>query len=119
MIGKVETRSDAGGGILPVRTSGGTRWDGDTAGLRALMLAVLEDALRCIERGRGHRTLIAQRLAAEAEAWVRSDRRDRPFSFVNVCAALGFEPNAVRTCFVRMPEHRHVAIRSTNRMERP
>jgi hypothetical protein len=60
------------------------------------MLAVLEDALRCIERGRRRRTFHARRLAADAEAWVRADRRDWPFSFVNICEVLGFEADALR-----------------------
>jgi hypothetical protein len=60
------------------------------------MLAVLEDALQCIERGRRRRTFHSRRLAADAEAWVRSDRWDWPFSFVNICEVLGFEADALR-----------------------
>jgi len=69
---------------------------GDTSGPRALVLAVLEDALQCIERGRRRRTFHARRLAADAEAWVRSDRQDWPFSFLNICEVLGFEADAFR-----------------------
>jgi hypothetical protein len=82
--------------VLPAQISGGVRWDGDTSGPRALMLAVLEDAVRCIEEGRRRRLFCARRLAAEAEAWVRCEQRDWPFSFVNICEALGFDPDAVR-----------------------
>src|SRR5215468_3085415 len=96
MIGEFETASDDSSGILPAQTSVGARWNGDTWGPRALMLAVLEDAVQCIERGRRRRTFHARRLAAEAEAWVRSDRRDWPFSFVNICEVLGFEMDAFR-----------------------
>jgi hypothetical protein len=60
------------------------------------MLAVLEDAVWCIEEGRRHRRFHTRRLAAEAEAWVHCDRRDWPFSFVNICEALGFDMDAVR-----------------------
>jgi len=77
--------------------SGGVRWDADTSGPRALMLAVLEDAVRCIENGRWQRRFGARRLAAEAEAWVRSDRADWPFSFLNVCEALGIDVDAIRS----------------------
>ena len=96
MIGDSETTSGDSSGILPAQTSVGARWNGDTWGPRALMLAVLEDAVQCIERGRRRRTFQARRLAADAEAWVRSDRRDWPFSFVNICEVLGFEANAFR-----------------------
>src|SRR5205814_10147137 len=71
--------------------------DADTSGPRALMLAVLEDAVRCIENGRWQRRFGARRLAAEAEVWVRSDRADWPFSFLNVCEALGIDVDALRS----------------------
>jgi len=82
--------------VLPAQVSAGVRWDADTSGPRALMLAVLEDAVRCIENGRRRRRFGARRLAAEAEAWVRCDRADWPFSFLNVCEALGIDVDAIR-----------------------
>jgi hypothetical protein len=57
------------------------------AGERALMLAVLEDAIRCLQEHRRGRRAEPRRLAREAEAWIRSNA-DRPFSFVGVCDAL-------------------------------
>ena len=65
-------------------------------GPRALMLAVLEDAVRCLEEGRRRSNYRARRLAVEAEAWVRSGRRKWPFSFVNICEVLGFDVDAMR-----------------------
>jgi hypothetical protein len=85
------------GAVLPAQVSEGVRWDADTSGPRALMLAVLEDAVLCIENGRWQRRFGARRLAAEAEAWVRSDRADWPFSFPNVCEALGIDVDAMRS----------------------
>jgi hypothetical protein len=84
------------GAVLPAQVSDGVRWDADTSGARALMLAVLEDAVRCIENGRWQRRFRARRLAAEAGAWVRCDRADWPFSFRNVCEALGIDADAMR-----------------------
>lgn len=83
-------------GLLPAQMSVGVRWDGDTSGPLSLMLAVLTDAVQCIEQGRRRRAFRARRLAAEAEAWVRSNRRDWPFSFLNVCEALGFDAHGFR-----------------------
>ena len=82
--------------VLPAQVSEGVRWDADTSGPRALMLAVLEDAVRCIENGRRQRRFGMRRLATEAEAWVRCDRADWPFSFLNVCEALGIDVDAMR-----------------------
>ena len=96
MIGEFETTSCDAAGILPAQMAVGARWTSDTSGPRALMLAVLEDAVRCIEEGRRRRSFHARRLAAEADVWVRCDRRDWPFSFVNVCDVLGFDADALR-----------------------
>ena len=92
--------------VLPAQISGGVRWDADTSGPRALMLAVLEDAVRCIENGRRQRRFGARRLAAEAEAWVRCDRADWPFSFLNVCEALGIAVDAMRSRLLMRHHHR-------------
>jgi hypothetical protein len=82
--------------VLPAQVSWGVRWDADTSGPRALMLAVLQEAVRSIEEGRRQRRFRAHRLAAEAGAWVRSDRADWPFSFLNICEVLGFDADALR-----------------------
>jgi hypothetical protein len=96
MTGDFELMPCGPGAVLPAQVSEGMRWDADTPGPRALMLAVLEDAVRCIENGRWQRRFGARRSAAEAEAWVRCDRADWPFSFLNVCEALGIDVDAMR-----------------------
>jgi len=89
--------------VLPAQMLAGAHWDGDTSGPRALMLAVLKDAVRCIEGGRwrGHRR--ASRLATEAEAWVRCERREWPCSFVNICEVLGFDVDTLRAHLLTSP----------------
>jgi hypothetical protein len=69
---------------------------GKASGPSALMFAVLEDAIRCIERGRGSRRFRARKLAAEAQTWMRSDSREWPFAFASICDVLGLEVDAVR-----------------------
>lgn len=63
-------------------------------GLRALMQAVLDDAIRCYF-GRPGRT------RAEAELWIESGRGDSPFGFVVVCETLGLDADAVRVVLRR------------------
>jgi hypothetical protein len=82
--------------VLPAQMPGGARWDADLSGPRALMLAVLGDAVQCLEAGHRRRSFQTRRLGVEAEAWVRCDRGDWPCSFVNICEILGLEPDAVR-----------------------
>ena len=88
--------------ILPAQMTWGARDDGDTSGPRALMLAILEDAILCIQRGRRRRHPGTRRLAAEAETWVRSDAREWLFSFASICDVLGIDPDALR---VRLLTH--------------
>lgn len=82
--------------ILPAQITVDVRWTSGIAGPIALMLAVVEDAARCIEHGRRDRHRGIQKVAAEAEAWVRSERRDSPFSFANICDVLGVDVDAAR-----------------------
>lgn len=89
--------------VLRAQMFGDARRDGDTSGPRALMLAVLEDAIRCIVEGRRRSRFRARRLAAEAEAWVRCERREWPFSFVNICEVLGFDVDAMRAHLLTSP----------------
>jgi hypothetical protein len=62
----------------------------------ALMRAVLEDAILCY-LGRGRRRRMDPRiLAREAEFWIRRDDWESPFSFNNVCSALGLCADSAR-----------------------
>jgi hypothetical protein len=101
MIPELEWEPCESAAVLPAQMLGGVRWDADTSGPRALMLAVLKDALRCIEQGR-RRSFHARRLAAEAEAWVRSDDRTHLFSFANIIDVLGIDADAVRARLLRV-----------------
>lgn len=66
-------------------------------GTKALMLAVLEDAIRAyLSREPRART--------EAEQWVLSRQRRSVFSFAVVCETLGLEPKAVRGALRRLRE---------------
>jgi len=68
------------------------RRDSLVCGEKALMLAVLEDAIRCLDR----RSRSGVRLAREAQAWIRANDSRWPFSFVNVCAYLEIDASRLR-----------------------
>lgn len=59
------------------------------SGIRALMVAVLEEAIQSL---RSPKSLVR----AEAELWMTSRERRYVFSFAVICEALGLEPSAVR-----------------------
>ena len=72
----------------------------------ALMRAVLEDAIVCY-RGRAQRQRLDSRiLEREAEHWKRIDDWESPFSFNNVCEALGLNHQAVRTVILGQKRNR-------------
>jgi hypothetical protein len=64
-------------------------------GVRGLMLAMLEDAVRSYLGS-------LPRCREEAEAWIDSCQQRWVFSFATVCETLGLEPAAVRTALRRM-----------------
>src|SRR5438270_4828851 len=70
-----------------------------TDGERRLMLAVLMDAIRAFDHHRrGGSSLPVSRAWLRERAWLKADEPARPFSFVNICSALGLEPEYVRRC---------------------
>ena len=69
-------------------------------GERALMCAVLEDAIRCL-MGQGYPGHSRGLLAARARAWVAARDLRWPFSFECICDALGIESSALRRHLLR------------------
>lgn len=63
---------------------------------RQLALAVLWQAILDLRKFRHARRRRHQRFYMEAYAWLMSDRRDWPFSAVNLCEALGISIDALR-----------------------
>ena len=59
-----------------------------------LMLAVLEDAAHTYRETSASPGAVSR---DEVDEWFASNALDWPFSFVNVCQALGLDPDNVRT----------------------
>lgn len=64
--------------------------------IKRLMVAVLEDAMRCYQTCGNARSSARRRLFAEAEAWIMDRRAEGPFAFETVCQTLGIEPDCLR-----------------------
>ena len=63
---------------------------------RRLAVAVLQDAVECVQsysHARGHKK---RRLYLDAKAWILSTDRTWPFSFENVCDWLQLDPEHLR-----------------------
>jgi hypothetical protein len=63
---------------------------------KSLILAILEDAVRCFQENHRARCGNAKRTFDEAQRWLFQSRCDWVFSFENVCAVLGFDPQYIR-----------------------
>lgn len=61
-----------------------------------LMLAVMEDAVATYQRYASEQGRRNRRLFEEAESWINSTDTSWPYSFENICGALGFEPETLR-----------------------
>ena len=82
--------------ILPEQFFEGARRDSQASGEKALMLAVLEDGIRCFQEHLRNPRSNPRLLSQQAESWIRAVDYDWPFSFVNVCETLGIDPAALR-----------------------
>jgi hypothetical protein len=86
--------------VLPEEFHGGARRDSQASGERALMLAVLEDGIRCFQDHLRDARSNPRDLSRQAEAWIRAVDYDWPFSFNNVCETLGIDPSALRAALL-------------------
>ncbi len=108
---RTQSRSDDGFGadvdtLLPAQFFDGAPAVERLSGARGLMMAILEDAIGCLEGASGGNDLERRRNTVQAEAWIRSDDWEWPCSFNNVCQSLSLEPALLRR---RLLERRRVA----------
>jgi hypothetical protein len=82
--------------LLDVSSLGGGRPScAPYVGLKALMLAVLDNGISCYLGSMA-------RVRVEAEHWIDTKARRSPFSFTVVCETLDLEPDAVRVALQRL-----------------
>jgi hypothetical protein len=102
--------------VLPAQffaPAGGTD---PTRGVVALMRAVLEDALHCLQRHSRQSGRRAQHLTREAEEWFFTDDPHWVFSFVNICAVLGLDPAYLRRGLRQWRQHGAAAPQKSRRL---
>ena len=86
--------------ILPEQFFEGARRDSQASGEKALMLAVLEDGIRCFQEHLRNPRSNPRLLSQQAESWIRAVDYEWPFSFNNVCETLGIDPSALRAALL-------------------
>ena len=89
--------------ILPEQFYEGTSGMEEVSGERALMLAVLEDGIRCFQEHLHSPRVRPRLLARQAEKWIRSPDWEWPFSFNNICESLSLDPDSLREKLLTPP----------------
>jgi hypothetical protein len=64
---------------------------------RALLLAVLSEAIETFQKFAFAHSVSGRKLFSEAEEWLWSENSDDLFSFLGICEALGLQPAWVRS----------------------
>ena len=74
-------------------------------GEKRLMIAVLKDAVECLEKYRSSRSSFGRTSYQNALEWVEDKSTDWLFSFANICDFLGFDPDYLREMLLKR-EHK-------------
>lgn len=70
---------------------------------RALVAAVLDDAVAILKRRDMSASRAGKRLFEETVAWCSADDLEHPFSFLNACAALDLDADTLRRRLLAPP----------------
>ncbi len=96
--------------ILPEQFFEGARRDSYISGEKALMLAVLEDGIRCFQEHLRNPRSNPRLLSQQAEEWIKAVDYEWPFSFQNVCETLGINPESLRGALLAWKAKRLAAL---------
>jgi hypothetical protein len=86
---------------------------------KALLLAVLDDGVRCFQDNLLSQNKKKQLLFDEARDWLFSDDSSWVFSFVSICALLGLDPDYIRRGLRRWQERALNAAKKKQRISGP
>jgi hypothetical protein len=86
---------------------------------RALLLAVMDDAIRCFQDNILSQNKKKQLLFDEARDWLFSDDFSWVFSFVSICGFLGLDPGYIRRGLRRWQQRALVAAKKKQRISGP
>ena len=93
--------------FLPSQFYGSGGLSRQLEGEKRLMIAVLKDAVECLDKYRGSRSSSGRCHYENAIEWVQDTDTDWLFSFTNICDLLGFDPEYLREVLLKR-EHRYI-----------
>ncbi len=83
---------------------------------KKLMLAILLDAVECFQKYAGHE---ANRLFKDTDEWIFADDPEWFFSFINICEAVGMDPQYLRKGLSHWRKKSQKPIRAGNKLPSP
>ncbi|MFQ5681676.1 MAG: hypothetical protein ACE5HC_00255 [Candidatus Binatia bacterium] len=81
---------------LPSQFYGNSGLSRQLEGEKRLMIAILKDAVECLEKHRVSNSSSCSDLYQNAIQWIGDKSTDWLFSFTNICDFLGFDPDYMR-----------------------
>ncbi len=87
--------------FLPSQFYGSGALSRKLEGEKRLMIAVLKDAVECLEKYRASPSSAGQSQYQNALEWVEDSSNDWLFSFNNICDLLGFDPDYLREVLLK------------------
>jgi hypothetical protein len=97
--------------FLPSQFYGSGALSRKLEGERRLMIAVLKDAVECLDKYRGSRNVAGQSLYETAIEWIEDVSNDWLFSFNNICDSLGFDPDYLREVLLKRENRYNKPVR--------
>lgn len=70
-------------------------------GEKRLMIAILKDAVECLDKYRNARNSFGRSQYLNAIEWVEDDSTEWLYSFNNICDLLGFDPDYLREVLLK------------------
>jgi len=93
--------------FLPSQFYGAGALSRQLEGEKRLMIAILKDAVECLQKYRGSRSSAGKISYQSAIDWVEDTDTEWLYSFTNICDLLGFDPNYLRDQLLKR-ENRYV-----------
>jgi hypothetical protein len=87
--------------FLPSQFYGTAGLSRQLEGEKRLMIAILKDAVECLDKYRGARSSSGRSHYQNALEWVEDKSTDWLFSFNNICDLLGFDPDYMREVLLK------------------
>lgn len=87
--------------FLPSQFYGANGLSRKLEGEKRLMIAILKDAVECLDKYRTARSIAGRSQYESAIEWVVDPGRDWLFSFTNICDFLGFDPEYMREVLLK------------------